>query len=205
MTKKILSAVLPALTFLALTGTGFGVWVFNADNDSQVEYANYEVTSAAGLNGLTLNLTDSNIILDASGSDLTIGGNLGCTINLEKGIVGTVNASNDGYDVTETSGTLDLKVNYHIAIAFTGGIEKYLSTDTITLDSVSPTSSTTYDFAKDYSLSGTYSYALSVSFKWTAFPSSIDDYTEMVKTIKSADSKITITASIPETPVLTIK
>ncbi|GEM_PF-6989644 len=143
--------------------------------------------------------------MDASGSDLTIGGDLSCNIDLQKGIIGTVNASETGYDYTETQGTLDLSVKYHLAVSFFGGIDKYLSTDTVVLDSLTPTASTTYDFPKQYSTSGNYTYQFSVSFKWSAFPSSIDDYTQMVKTIKSAESKITVTASIPETPILSIK
>mgnify|MGYP000860832638 CR=1 FL=1 len=36
MSRKIVSIVLPVLTFLALSGTGFGVWVFNSENNTTV-------------------------------------------------------------------------------------------------------------------------------------------------------------------------
>ena len=205
MAEKILSSILPISFFLAFSGTGFGLWVFSTNTESQTTYANYEVTSAASLDGLELNLTDSKITLDASGSDLIIGGNLSCTIDIEKGLVGTVNSDGDGYDVTEASGTPDLNVKYHIGISFSRGIEKYLSTDSVYPDFVGSTRDTEYDFSRDYSTSGTYSYYLSVTFKWKSFLSSIDDYTTMVSIIKSQESKVTVTASIPDTPTLTVK
>ena len=56
--RRIAGITLPAVAGLALTGTGFGLWVFQNDLDAKTAEAHYEVTAAVSAEKLAAKMTD---------------------------------------------------------------------------------------------------------------------------------------------------
>ncbi len=197
MKKRFLNTILPIAAFIALSGTGFGFWVFN-NTSTVTSYADFSITDAASLDGLTINLIDNGIILDQTSSDLTIGGNLGCNIDLEHGMAGTVNASNN-YEYTTNTTNLSLAFDYQIKVTLGGNLGDYLAVDSVTF--ITTTSSTApYIFSATYTSSNTYTSTFKVQLKWINMPTTKDDYETMV--FKLSAATLSVEGSISGTPVL---
>jgi len=197
MKKSLLNTILPIAAFIAISGTGFGVWVFN-NTTTTTAYADFSITDAASLDGLTINLIDNNITLDQTASDLVIGGNLGCNIDLEHGMAGTVNASNN-YEYTTNTTNLSLAVDYQIKVTLGGNLGDYLGVESVTF--ITTTSSTApYIFSETYTSSNTYTSTFNVQLKWINMPTTKDDYETMVSKLSSAT--LTVEGSISGNPVL---
>ncbi len=194
MKKRMLAVMLPVAAFVALAGTGFGVWVFNETTAASAG-ANYTVTDAVAMNGLTLSLTDKELVLDQTASDLQISGTIGATIDMEHGGVGTANAAdatkNTWADSTESQ---TLTAKYNVAIA--NGLSEYITVKDVKIAEADAQTSG-FSFAQTWTADATDSKAITVNFEWTAKkPSKMSDYTAMIAAIK--DKAIAVTVSVSD-------
>lgn len=82
MRKKFFSIIIPLTSFIALVGTGFGVWVFQT-NTSTTKHANFEVTDAFSVSRLSIAMdpTDDDIVLDESDTDMKVKANVIASID----------------------------------------------------------------------------------------------------------------------------
>ena len=193
MKKRMLAVMLPVAAFVALAGTGFGVWVFNNTNAASAG-ANYTVTDAVAMDGLTLNLTDKSLTLDQNSSDdLQIAGTIGANIDIEAGGVGTATAATTNEWAGATVGET-LRANYKVEVA--NGLSTYITVKDVTVGSVKQT--TGFSFAQSWTEDTLNdSKSITVNFAWTSSkPTTMKGYTDMITAIKG--KAITVTVSVSD-------
>jgi hypothetical protein len=192
MKKRMLAVMLPVAAFVALAGTGFGVWVFNETTAASAG-ANYTVTDAVAMNGLTLELTDKDLVLDQNSSDLQIAGTIGAKIDMEHGGVGTAQSELTN-KWSDSTGSQTLTAKYNVAID--NGLSTYIAVkDVKVADAVAQT--TGFSFPQTWTADATDSKAIVVNFEWTAAkPGNMKAYTDMIAAIKT--KAITVTVSVSD-------
>jgi hypothetical protein len=213
------SVILPVAAFVALAGTGFGVWVFDSTQSDQ-KSGDFEATDAVGLDGLTLDISGNRgIVLDQkdSGCDWTIGGTVNVAVDFNAGVVGTAKAYKDyTYDDATYYGKPTLTYSYGIDITITGGLEKYIAVasikvgddaKTVATSSTSPTATAKFpQTVTDVTVTDN-KKAVTATFAWntenldgdandTMKPSTKAQYDAMVKTLSSG--QINIVASVSD-------
>jgi hypothetical protein len=193
MKKRMLAVMLPVAAFVALAGTGFGVWVFNTTTAASAG-ANYTVTDAVAMDGLTLNLSDKSLILDQGVSDLKIGGTIGAKIDIEHGGVGTATAATTN-EWAPATGDETLKANYKVAIE--NGLSAYIAVKDVKVADAAA-QETGFSFAQTWTADATDdSKALEINFEWTdAKPTTMKGYTDMIDAINN--KAITVTVSVTD-------
>jgi hypothetical protein len=206
MKKRMLAVMLPVAAFVALAGTGFGVWVFNT-NSTATAYGDFEVTDAVSMDKMILDLTDKKITLDQDTtnnmSDFAIGGKIGVTtIDTSKGMVGSANASGT-YTYTGTGTDMSsLKANYNVTVTVGGGLATYIDVATIkvgTAEAVAAVSGAKKTFAQTFALTDTSDKKdLAITFKWNdgEKPQTMDAYKKMVTAL--ADGTITVAGEVSD-------
>ncbi|MFA6829861.1 MAG: hypothetical protein WCR67_04085 [Bacilli bacterium] len=136
MGNNLVSFFLPILSCLALTGTGFGVWVFNSTNASgETTHANYTVTSAASVNSLTAVLDSNNkeIILDENSTDMNVDVSVSSYIDFQRGMIGKYQISS--YQYSSVTDLIKIAVDYQLVFSFEGNIGKYIEVKDVKLAS----------------------------------------------------------------------
>ena len=191
MKKRMLAVMLPVAAFVALAGTGFGVWVFNNTNSASAS-ADYTVTDAVAMDGLTLDLTDKSLTLDQNAFDLQIAGTIGAKIDIAHGGVGTATAAttNTWEDSTKTA---TLTANYNVAV--TNGLSTYITVKNVKVGTAEA-QTTGFKFSQSWTATTNDSKALVINFDWASKPSTIDEYKAMVTAIQN--KAITVTVSVSD-------
>jgi len=134
MKKRLLTGLIPFTAFIALAGSGFGVWIFNS-TETTTSYADFSVTNAVALSGLTMGLDTTSLNIDQTSSSFSIKETVSCDVNFEDGIIGTYDASNKGYTYDPYTGTSTLSCNYNLQAYVFGGLANYIYPTSITCDS----------------------------------------------------------------------
>jgi hypothetical protein len=190
MRKSLLAVVLPVAAFVALAGTGFGVWVFNTTTESKVG-ADFVVTNAVSLDGLQAS-TSGILTLDQADDTFTTQSNvvLNVKANYEaiQGVKGDAADKSTSYTYTDNAASgATLKLN--IAGVIAGGLEKYVAIDSIanvTAGVSAPiTLGTTETVSEDYA----------VTFKWSAKPTTLQGYKDMLKDAKTSTVIFTVSVN----------
>jgi hypothetical protein len=206
MKKRMLAVMLPVAAFVALAGTGFGVWVFNTTTAASKD-ASYNVANAVSVGALTLAPTttgDDKIVLDGDTSkeDLTLSYNT--TITASE-VVGGGKTGGDAYAAwgNNDASTNDIDVTYNFKVELKGGLNDYLTaTVACTTNSNFATSGTNY-VEKYAGLKAsdvkTETYTITLAWKTTGSnvkPTTLDAYNTMLEAMEAEGTGIYITASV---------
>ena len=209
MKKNALAVLLPVAAGVALSGTGFGVWVFNKDIKAQNAYAGLQVEPA-----ITLESMDEAIVTVTNSKDHDDKNNrvifdqdyigvsdawtidIDCTINYStiNGIIGT---TTDGSTSWKTGTELDKeaikaalsKVTVTATPDFKGGVATYVKS----VDAIEKKLSDID--AKEFSLDEDGTGSVNINFEFKLSPSAeynsiktLDKYTEMKKAMETEDT-----------------
>ena len=109
MKKRMLAVMLPVAAFVALAGTGFGVWVFQNANAVKAS-ASYNVANAVALNGMTVKSTGT-VVLDQSAIINSVSLAVGVDYEEIKGNFGTADGNTYTYDSNDAANTANTKCN----------------------------------------------------------------------------------------------
>jgi len=206
MKKRMLAVMLPVAAFVALAGTGFGVWVFNTTTAASKD-ASYNVANAVSVGALTLaptNTGDDKIVLDGDTSkeDLTLSYNT--TITASE-VVGGGKTGGDTYSnwADNDASTTDIDVKYNFKVELKGGLNDYL-TAAVACSTNKDFSANGTDYVKKYasvkaSDKKTETYTITLAWKTTGSnvkPTTLDAYNTMLGAMKAVDTGIYITASV---------
>ena len=175
MKKRMLAVMLPVAAFVALAGTGFGVWVFQNANAVKAS-ASYNVANAVALNGMTVKSTGT-VVLDQSAIINSVSLAVGVDYEEIKGNFGTADGNTYTYDSNDAANTA-IKVEYKVEVAISAGLAEYIKCDTIggeaagtTMTFASVTADTTDTTDQD----------LAVVFSWNVGkkPTTLAEFTTM--------------------------
>ena len=203
MKKRMLAVMLPVAAFVALAGTGFGVWVFNATSNYST-HAGYSVTNAYSVGSISLakgtKAGDDTITLDQNNPDFQL--KYVTTSNVTEALGGSSAAgeSQGAWKDNTTSDTFKVTANYKFEVVLGGGLDNYIAIKSInreTINSNAVISGTAFDVTysfvtKDSVLTETYD----IEFEWNSDknPATIEAYTTMVGAVKTGT--ITLTATL---------
>ncbi len=197
----MLAVMLPVAAFVALAGTGFGVWVFNATSNSST-HAGYSVTNAYSVGSISLakgnTAGDDTITLDQNNPDFQL--KYVTTSNVTEALGGSSAAgeSQGAWEGNTTSDTFKVTANYKFEVVLGGGLDNYIAIKSINREtSNTVTSGTAFDVTyssvtKDSVLTETYD----IEFDWKSGqkPATIGTYITMVNAVKTGT--ITLTATL---------
>ena len=193
----MLAVMLPVAAFVALAGTGFGVWVFNSTTEAKTS-ADFTVTNAYSVGAISITADDNSITLDQNNPDFQL--KYVTTSNVTEALGGSSAAgeSQGAWKDNTTSDTFKVKANYKFEVVLGGGLENYIAIKSINREtSNAVTSGTAFDVTyssvtKDSDLTETYD----IEFKWNSDkkPATIGAYTTMVDAVKTGT--ITLTATL---------
>lgn len=204
MKKRMLAVMLPVAAFVALAGTGFGVWVFQT-NASASASADYVVTDAVTIDAVSCTVTGS-LKLDqekAVGSDnyesiSDDNNSISLALSADyNGLAGqTGEATGNDYTYTPGSAETKIKYNYHIVTSVTGSIATYVKASTVNGVAFSVD-------GNDIAMANVNTDLLTkkdvaVKFAWvsTKKPTTMAEYKTMVDALAAKDSKITFTITV---------
>ena len=190
MKKRMLAVMLPVAAFVALAGTGFGVWVFN-ETAVATANASYKIENAVST-GMTAKATGT-VVLDQAAIRNGISIAVGVNYEEIKGNFGTANGETYSYGKNDLAASA-VKVEYNVAVALSADLAEYIKCDTIggeaagttkTFDSI--TVSTTSDTDQD----------LAVVFSWAdgKKPETAVAYKTMNDKLADETIKFTVTAT----------
>jgi len=194
MKKRMLAVMLPVAAFVALAGTGFGVWVFNNTTAASTS-ADFTVANAVSVDGLTLTAKDNKIVIDKTGEpdcDLALEYTLGATIDIEKGAVGTYTAPDYAYTDNKTASSLSVKYNFTVTL--TGGMETYFDVSVATPEGLTLEGGT-YNVTYTANVVESKDFAITLAWKTGKEPTTLTEYTTMNADLKDG-GKINIAASV---------
>jgi len=198
----MLAVMLPVAAFVALAGTGFGVWVFNATSNGSTTHAGYSVTNAYSVGSISLakgtNAGDDTITLDQNNPDFQLKYVTTSKVTEALGGSSAAGESQGAWGVNTTSDTFKVKANYKFEVVLGGGLDNYIAIKSINREtSNAVTSGTAFDVTyssvtKDSVLTETYD----IEFDWKSDnkPATIDAYIKMVNAVKTGT--ITLTATL---------
>lgn len=155
MKKSLLSGLIPFAAFIALAGSGFGAWVFSSIETATTS-ANFKVTNAISLSGLTINVDSSSLTLNQSSSNFSVKETVSCAVDFEDGIIGTYDTDNKAYTYDPYTGTNTLNCNYNLKAYVFGGLANYIYPISITYDSDSLTTTSSSGSCTSAETLGTY-------------------------------------------------
>jgi hypothetical protein len=192
MKKRMLAVMLPVAAFVALAGTGFGVWVFNSTTEAKTS-ADFTVTNAVSVDGLTLTGKDNTIVIDqGTDADLSLTYTLGATIDIEKGAVGTYTAPDYVYSDVKTASSLSVKYNFTVTLA--GGMETYFTASVGTPSGMGHTGAT-YDVEYTADTSESKDFVITLAWVSEKKPDTLAEYKDMRDDLKDG-GQINIAASV---------
>jgi hypothetical protein len=191
MKKRMLAVMLPVAAFVALAGTGFGVWVFNSTTAAS-DSADFIVTNAVSVDSVKVAVSGE-LTLDQEGSDAETILDTNNTISLAlsadyTGLTGVEGKYTDKYTYTDVTAASAIKFNYDVKTEIKGGLATYVKLATLTGDDKVEVASASTDEAT--------AKTLAVKFAWVegAKPTTKDEYNTMVSAIKnSGEINFTVT------------
>jgi len=192
MKKRMLAVMLPVAAFVALAGTGFGVWVFNtASSASQV--ASYNVTNAISVGAISITADDNSITLDQKNSDLQLKYSTKVTASE---VVGGGRTGGTAYSdwANNSAATADIDVTYNFKVELNEKMSTYLNNATITSTASSYKAG---DFVQKYTSVANNTVeteTYTINFTWKAQPNTLAAYNKMLTDLKTGT--ITITAAV---------
>ena len=193
MKKRMLAVMLPVAAFVALAGTGFGVWVFNTTTAASTS-ADFTVANAVSVDGLKLTAKDNKIVIDKTGesdSDLALEYTLGATIDIEKGAVGTYTSA---YAYTDNKTASSLSVKYNFTVTLAGGMETYFDASVATPEGLTLEGGT-YNVTYTADVVESKDFAITLAWKTDKEPATLAEYTTMNADLKDG-GQINIAASV---------
>ncbi len=218
MKKNALAVLLPVAAGVALSGTGFGVWVFSNEVAAKNAYVGFQVEPAVNFTqfeDVVVNVSNANdtsvtdkLVLDQDYIGLESGKAWNVTLNwtldyeVIAGVTGTVDKATGSYtyadnttvsknDIEERLGSLEIKVTTTVA----GGLGKYVQAS-IGEDSFNLIASG-YNIKLDESakkITGNYTFKFAPTSTYNGIKT-IEAYKEMVAAIK-ADGKLSFELSL---------
>lgn len=210
MSRKILSVVLPALTFLALSGTGFGVWVFQTDTGSNTEHANFEVTDAFSVSGLSIAMdsSDDEIVLDESDTDMKVKAYVTASIDFVNGLIGTYKVDDYEYKSADLT-SKKIRVSYTLDSTVGGKLGDFIELSKVYVTTEDDLGTTKpFIYSKDYTYNNTNNITDTLSFsflyKWKAnkAPSTREDFSNLNTALSDTASVFKVSAEITDAQVV---
>jgi hypothetical protein len=201
MKKRMLAVMLPVAAFVALAGTGFGVWVFNETSNVST-HAGYSVTNAYSVGAIILAkgtaAGDDTITLDQNNPDFQLKYVTTSGVTEALGGSSAAGESQGDWTANAASDTFKVKANYKFEVVLGGGLEKYIAIKSIDRETNNAvTSGSAFDVTyasvtKNSVLTETYN----IEFEWKPDmkPTTIAAYNTMVGDVDTGT--ITLTATL---------
>ena len=188
----MLAVMLPVAAFVALAGTGFGVWVFNtASTASQV--ASYNVTNAISVGAISITADDNSITLDQKNSDLQLKYSTKVTASE---VVGGGRTGGTAYAdwANNSAVTADINVTYNFKVELNDKMSKYLNDAAITSTASSYKAGNFVQKYTSVANDTTESETYTIDFTWKAQPTTLAEYNTMLTDLNTGT--ITVTAAV---------
>ena len=198
MKRRILGIIIPVLAGVTIVGTGFSVWYFTDNNSSSASASvNVNLSGYAEIASITIpNTTNYTLDLDSATDTGIHLNNSTASATADQISDVTVNLNADALN----GETLERDLTVTAKIAFTGGLDKYVSF-VLDNDPVSSWTGTTGTFTTTIdTASVTTTRALNVpdlalTFSWTDEPTTVDEWNDLNTVVEGSSLDITYTVA----------
>ena len=216
MKKNALAVLLPVAAGVALSGTGFGVWVFSNNIEAKNAYVGFQVEPAVNFTQFeevdvkVTNANDSNVtdklVLDQDYINATSGEAWDVTLNwtldyeVIDGVIGaTDNAGTYKYDANQTVSDDDITAKYSslsidATCSITGGLKNYVVVDGDGKQTINFTKENATLDSANHTIKGEVTFNLCPNDTYNGIKS-IEAYKNMVAAIKK-DGKLSFELSL---------
>ena len=188
MKKRMLAVMLPVAAFVALAGTGFGVWVFNETTAANTS-ADFIVTNAVSVDAVKAVVSgeltlDQEVVVGSANYEAIADKNNTVSLALSAdytgltGVEGKYSTGTSTYSYTDVTAASAIKFKYEVKTTIAGGLENYIKLATLTGDDKVEVASA----ANDAETAKT----LAVKFAWIEGkkPDTKQEYVDMVTDLK---------------------